>query len=285
MDYFDRLPRDCTAYVTLDLARGAAWIPAIAQRLGASTRELESVLPRARAVYAGILLEPGTEASFSAIVTGRFPPSGVRASLCLRADWRRVSDGAVWYESRRSSLQVAARDPGEILVSNGGIAKAIAAADAPVYAALPAEVVASVEESALVVFFPRVPTLAGLSGGTRMPPVEQIWMTALPVGSTPEGESALDGTVEIALGFRLAGEREARLFRPVLRLLLAGLSRQGRIPGGAEALSTLRDEVDGSVVRLRGLRLTVAQALTAIEGFVGAPVPSADQSGGGQRDG
>lgn len=285
MDYLDRLPRSCTAYLTLDLARAAAWIPEVAKRLGASSRELESVLPRARAVYAGILLEPGADASFWAIVTGRFPPAGVRASLCVRSDWRRVSGGEVWYESRRSPLQVAARDPGEILVSNGGIREAIAAADAPAYAAFPAEVVGSVPESALVLFFPQVPSLAALSGGARMPPLEQIWMTASPVESLPEGQSAPEGIVEIALGFRLAGEREARLFRPVLRLLLAGLARQGRIPGGTAALAAIRDEVDGGVVRLRGLRLTVAEALAAAEGLLGATGPTGGESGGGERDG
>ena len=285
MDYLDRLPRDRTAYLALDFERAAEWVPAVAQRLGASSREIEGVLPRARALYAGILLEPGADTAFSAIVTGRFPPSGVRASLWLRTDWRRVSAGAVWYESRRSRLQIAAREPGEILISNGQMVETISAADTPSYAALPAEVAGSILESALVVFFPKVPPLSGLPEGTRALPIEQLWMTASPAESAMEVRSPLEGTVEIVLGFRLAGERDARLFRPVLRLLMAGLARQGRIPGGNATLATVRDEVEGSIVRLRGLRLTVSQALTVAEELLRGSGASGAGTGGGSRDG
>ena len=279
--YFDMLPPGPTAYLALDLVSTRELVPGVAAQLGLPARELAEGLRRARAVYAGILLREGASPEVSAIVAGEFPPAGVRASLCLlRADWRRVADGEVWHENRGSGMQIAATEPDYLLVSTGHIKDSIAAARHPAAAPVPAAVLALASRNDLLVFLPSLPAGQEAFGAGKAPPVLEMWLTATRAGELTTAGDALSAPLEISLGFRLAGEREARLFRPVLRLLLLGMVRQGRLPGGSEALSTLRDEVEGDVVRLTGLRMTVGEALKTAQGLLGGGGTSGGSSSG-----
>ncbi len=278
--YLGMLPDGMTAYFVLDLDRTRDLVPVVAEHWGMATGGLESGLRRARALYAGLRAKPSGGPLVSAVAVGSFPTAGLGLSLTSRKGWRRIRGDTTWFENAGSGLQIAVVEPGVALVSNGGMVESLQAA-ARSSPGVPRGLAAVGEGADLAVFLPAPPPgIRELAGGASEA-IRELWLTVArapedppaPDGRSPSGAAAAgvpaaggpDTPLDVTLGFRLAGDREATLFRPVLRLLLVGMARQGRLPGGMSALARIRDLSDGNVVSLAGIRLSLVGLLTLAE--------------------
>lgn len=264
--YLSALPADRAAYLTLDVANLGEIVPPLAAALDLPVAKLEAALGRVTSVYAAADGLGTQTPRYWALVLGKFPTIGLGVALPARDGWRRVPGSPARFENSTMGVQIGVLERGVLAVSNGGLSEiALGDPSRPPDVAW-SDVVDLGRDADLVVYFPRVPdalaTLAGSAAGN----VRRIWLRMRPLGGA---ESVDETPLELDLGFVMAGEREARLFRPVLRLLLLGLARQGRLPGGTAALSDVRDESSGELVSLAGIRLTASETLTFVRELTG----------------
>jgi hypothetical protein len=256
------------AYLALNLESNRDLLPQVAERFGADTRAIEGGLRRAQYLYAGLRGQPTGGQRVHAVAVGRFPSTGLGFALTESRGWRRVRGQPSWFANVGTGLEVAILEPGVALISNGGMADSLplAAADGPPSLEGPRLTLAQLAGMGddLVLFLPTLPPELGALSGPASAAIRELWVQVRRLAKDPSSaDSAI--LLEIDLGFRLSGEREAALFRPVLRLLLAGMARQGRLPGGTSALAGVRDESAGNVVRLAGIRVDLAGLLTLAE--------------------
>jgi hypothetical protein len=260
--YLAALPQDGSAYVALDMEHTRDLVAAVAGELGlpVPTGRMEAGLKRASTVYAAVGGVGGVEGAFSALVVGRFPTVGLGLTLKARDGWKRVRGTPVRYENATTGLVMAVLEPGVLALARGGPGVVSLETSAHTQAGLSWDLVLDLARAGdLVVFVPRPPAFLAEIGGPVAASVRTLWLRV-----RREAVSAQPHQTPLTadLGVELAGEREARLFRPVLRLALTALVR--RSLGGASALADVREENEGGRLVLSGIRLTLEQALQVV---------------------
>ena len=254
--YLEALGAGRAVYLVLDLAQTRDLAPAVAEVLGLPADQIASGLERAFTVY-GALGDRAEETPFYALVLGRFPSSGLGLALKRKDGWRPVPGERGLFRNIRTGIEMRVLEPGVLALSNGGIGE-IRLPEAARPEDLWGKILPLRSAGDLVVYAARAPAALTRQAGQMAESVLTLWMRARRLATDA---APLDTPLEVDLGFGMKGEREARLFRPVLRLVLVGMARNGALPGGMAALGGVRDESQGTEVVMAGIRLTLGQAL------------------------